>query len=146
MSRKILIKTFFAAVILLTAFGSGEAQIKTRLSPLGNLLAGIQDRADGLNYISETDADVNVFVVGRNVTVLNTETFRAANHYLPDVLIEGFPKEIVMEKLGENLSNYLEANLSDVKCFKVNSIRRDVYVVGLFQGHIVGVKTFAVET
>ncbi len=107
MSKKILIKTFFAAVILLAAFGNGEAQIKTRISPLGNVLANIQDRADTLNYISETDSDVNVFVIGRNISILNAETFRAANHFLPDVLIEDFPKEIVMEKLGENLSNYL---------------------------------------
>jgi len=152
MSRKILIKTFFAAVILLTVCSVGKAQIKTRVSPLGNLLAGIQDRADNLNYISEQDWDVNIFVIGRNVLVLNIETFRATNPFIAFEPIEEIDVESFFIRLEKrdaawtNLRNYLEANLISLKVFKVGNIRRDVYAVGLFQGHIVGIRTFAVET
>lgn len=152
MSRKFLIKTFFAAVILLTVCADGKAQFKTRISPLGNLLAGIQERADNLNYVSEQDWDVNVFVIGRNVSVLDTEIFRAAYPQILFEPIEEFPLDAFFARLENqnkswtNLRNYLEANLIQLKVFKVGNVRRDVYVVGLFQGHIVGIRTFGVET
>ncbi len=152
MSRKILIKTFFAAVILLTVCSIGKAQIKTRISPLGNLLAGIQDRADSLNYISEQDWDVNVFVIGRNVSILNAETFQAANPFIAYQPIEEIDVEVFFSRPSLqtqawiNLRNYLEAKLTQLKVFKVDDVRREVYVVGLFNGHIVGIRTFAVET
>jgi hypothetical protein len=152
MSRKILIKTFFAAVILLTVCGIGKAQLKTRVSPLGNLLAGIQDRADNLIYISEEDWDVNVFVIGRNVSVLNAESFQAANPFIAFASVEEIDVDAFFTRLEKrdaawtNLRNYLEANLTSLKVFKVGNIRRDVYAIGLFQGHIVGIRTFAVET
>jgi len=54
-----------------------------------------------------------------------------------------------LEKRDEawtRLRSYLEANLTSLKVFKIGNIRRDIYAVGLFQGHIVGIRTFAVET
>ncbi len=152
MSRKILIKTFFAAVILLTVCSIGKAQIKTRISPLGNLLAGIQDRADNLNYISEQDWDVNVFVIGRNITILSPANFQAANPFIAYQPIEEINVEVFFSRPSLqtqawiNLKNYLEANLTQLEVFKVGDVRREVYVVGLFQGHIIGVRIFAVET
>ena len=152
MNRKILIKTIFAAVILLTVCASGEAQMKTRASPLGNLLAGIQDRADNLNYISEQDWDVNVFVIARQITQLSPANFQAANPFIAFQPIEEIDVEVFFSRPSlqteawTNLKNYLEANLTQLKVFKVGDVRREVYVVGLFQGHIIGVRTFAVET
>ncbi len=152
MSRKFLIKTIFAAVILLTVCSIGKAQIKTRISPLGNLLAGIQDRADNLNYISEQDWDVNVFVIGRNITQLSPANFQAANPFIFSEPIEEIDVEVFFSRPSlqteawTNLRNYLEANLTQLHIFKAGNIRREVYVVGLFQGHIVGIRTFAVET
>ena len=152
MSRKILIKTFFAAVILLTVCSIGKAQMKTRVSPLGNLLAGIQDRADNLNFISEQDWDVNVFVIARQITQLSPATFQAANPFIAYQPIEEISVEVFFSRPSlqtqewTNLRNYLEANLAQLTVFKVGDVRREVYVVGLFNGHIVGVRTFAVET
>jgi len=126
--------------------------MKARLSPLGNLVAGIQERADSLNYISEQDWDVNVFVLGRNISILNAETFLAANPFVAYEPIEEIPVDDFFSRLENrdvawtNLRNYLEANLTSLKVFKVRTIRREVYAVGLFQGHIVGIRTFAVET
>lgn len=152
MSRKILIKTFFAAVILLTVCGIGKAQKRLCFTPLGNLLAGIQDRADNLNFISEQDWDVNIFVIGRNITQLSPANFQAANPFIAYQPIEEIDAEVFFSRPGlqtevwTNLRNYLEANLTQLHIFMAGDIRRDVYVVGLFQGHIVGIRTFAVET
>jgi len=152
MNRKILIKTFFAAVILLAVCSIGKAQIKTRVSPLGNLLAGIQDRADNLNFISEQDWDVNVFVIGRNITQLSPANFQAANPFIFSEPIEEIDARIFFSRPSlqtqewTNLRNYLEANLAQLTVFKVGDVRREITLVGLFQGHIVGVRTFAVET
>ncbi len=152
MNRKILIKTIFAAVILLVVCSIGKAQMKTRVSPLGNLLAGIQDRADNLNFISEQDWDVNVFVIGRNITQLSSANFQAANPFIVYQPIEEIDVEVFFSRPGlqtqewTSLRNCLEANLAQLTVFKVGDVRREVYVVGLFNGHIVGVRTFAVET
>ncbi len=129
-----------------------QAQLKARLSPLGSLVAGIQERADNLVYISEEDWDVNIFVIGRNVSGLNVQTFQAANPFIAFELMEEIDVDAFFARLEKrdaawtNLRNYLEANLTSLKVFKVGNVRRDVYAVGLFQGHIVGVRMFAVET
>jgi len=129
-----------------------QAQLKARLSPLGNLVAGVQERADNLVYISEEDWDVNVFVVGRNVSILNAETFQAANPFIAFEPIEEVDVDDFFSRLEKrdaawtNLRNYLEANLTSLKVFKARNVRREVYAIGLFQGHIVGVRMFAVET
>ena len=153
MSERKFIKTFLIIFILLV-FGvfTAQAQLKTRLSPLGILVAGIQERADNLVYISEQDWDVNVFVIGRNVSILNAQTFQAANPFIAFEPIEEIPVDEFFSLLENrdaawtNLRSYLEANLVSLKVFKAKNIRREVYAVGLFQGHIVGIRTFAVET
>ena len=152
LTEKFLSKAFLAVVIVLAFCISGEAQIKTRLTPLGNLVAGIQERADNLVYISEQDWDVNVFIIGRNISVLNSETFLAANPFIAFEPIEEIDVEFFLARLEKrdaawtNLRNYLEANLISLKVFKAGTVRREVYAVGLFQGHIVGIRAFAVET
>lgn len=152
LTKKFWLKTFLTITLVLAFCVSGEAQIKTRLMPLGNFVAGIQERADNLVYISEQDWDVNVFVIGRNISVLNAESFRAANPFIAFEPIEEIPVDEFFTRLENrdaawtNLRNYLEANLTSLKVFKAKNIRREVYAVGLFQGHIVGIRTFAVET
>ncbi len=151
MNKKYLLTIVF--IIALTALcASAQEFSKTRISPLGNLLAGIQDRSDSLVYISEEDWDVNAFVIGRNVSVLNVQTFKAANPKVLYETVEDFPVNVFWERLElkdyrwTRLRNYLEANLTQIHVFKTGDIRRDVYVVGLFDGHIVGVRMFGVET
>jgi len=151
MSKKILL--FILVIFTLTA-SSASAQdfYKPHPFPLGNLLSGIQERSDSLVYISEQDWDINAFVIGRNVSVLNTETFKQANPKVLYETVEDFPVNDFWQRLEQKdygwtrLRNYLEANLTQIHVFKVGDIRRDVYVVGLFQGHIVGVRMFAIET
>lgn len=151
MNKRILLQILII-LALTTLSASAQEFTKTRISPLGNLLAGIQDRSDSLRYISEEDWDVNAFVIGRNVSVLNAQTFKAAN---PKVLYETVEELLVNDFFARlesqdyrwtRLKNYLEAHLTEIHVFKVGDVRRDVYAVGLFDGHIVGVRMFAVET
>jgi len=151
MNKRILLQILIVfALTVLSA--SAQELTKTRISPLGNLLAGIQDRSDSLVYISEEDWDVNAFVIGRNVSVLNAEIFKQANPKVLYETVEDFPVNDFFGRLENQdvrwtrLRNYLEANLTQIHVFKVGDVRRDVYVVGLFDGHIVGVRMFAVET
>lgn len=151
MNKKILLLTLII-IALTTVSATAQELSKTRLSPLGNLLAGIQERSEPLVYISEEDWDVNAFVIGRNVSILNAETFKAANPRVLYETVEEFDTETFFARLEKQdfrwtrLRNYLEANLTQIKVFKVGDVRRDIYVVGLFDGHIVGVRMFAVET
>lgn len=151
MKKKILLLS-----LLIFAFAAVNAPAqnfyRSRPFPLGNLLSGIQERADNLVYISEEDWDVNAFVTGRNVSILNAETFKQSNPKILYETVEDFPVEYFWQRLEQKdyrwtrLRNYLEANLTQIHVFKVGDVRRDVYAVGLFDGHIVGVRMFAVET
>jgi hypothetical protein len=150
MNKFLNIFTMILIVLMFNAFA--QAQLKVRLSPLGSLVAGIQERADNLVYISEEDWDVNVFVIGRNVSGLNVQTFRSANPKILFEPIEDFDVDTFFARLEKRdeawteLRNYLETHLTQLHVLKVGNIRRDIYAVGLFQGHIVGVRMFAVET
>ena len=151
MNKKILLLfllIFSAAAINATA----QDFYKPRPFPLGNILSGIQERADNLVYISEQNWDVNAFVIGRNVSVLDAETFRSRYPQILFEPIEDFPADYFWARLEQQdgswtrLRNYLETNLTQIHVFKVGNVRRDIYVVGLFDGHIVGIRTFGVET
>ena len=151
MNKKILL--FVLMVFALsTVNASAQDFYKSRPFLLGNLLSGIQERSDSLVYISEQDWDVNAFVIGRNVQVLDVETFKSANPKVLYETVEDFPVNDFWSRLEQQncrwtrLRNYLEANLTQIHIFKAGDVRRDVYVVGLFDGHIVGVRMFAVET
>ncbi len=145
----LLIVVIFA---LATVSASAQELSKTRNFPLGNVLSGIQERAENLIYISEENWDVNAFVIGRHVTILNAQTFKQSNPKVLYETVEDFPVNVFWERLEQKdyswtrLRNYLEANLAQIHVFKAGDVRRDVYAVGLFDGHIVGVRMFAVET
>ncbi len=151
MSKKILL---FILIVFALATVSASAQdfYKSRPFPLGNVLGGIQERTENLVYISEEDWDVNAFVIGRNVSILNAQTFKQSNPKVLYETVEDFPVNDFWSRLEQQncrwtrLRNYLEANLTQIHIFKVGDVRRDVYIVGLFDGHIVGVRMFAVET
>lgn len=141
-----------AIFIALVVCSFAHAQDEKHSIQIGNLLAGIQRRAENLVYISEQEADVNAFVIGRNISFLDAETFRAANPKLLFEPIEDFDPETFFARLERKdkawtrLRNYLETHLIGLKIFKVGIVRRDIYAVGLFRGRIIGIRTFAIET
>ncbi|MDQ3179160.1 MAG: nuclease A inhibitor family protein [Acidobacteriota bacterium] len=122
------------------------------MNNIGNRLAAIQELAGELNFISESDNEVNAYIAGRNIITLTPESFKAANPQLQYEAVVSQSFDDVMQT-QENLRQgwallrcYLENNLSDLIVFKTGTIRREVFIVGLFDNHIIGVRSFAIET
>ncbi|MBK6750120.1 MAG: nuclease A inhibitor family protein [Pyrinomonadaceae bacterium] len=116
-----------------------------------------------LIYISETDAEIVPFVLGKAervtaedvikqtggppnepVAVVDTEAFFARLTAISDWF---GPQETRQADRFKALKEYLDEELKDIKVFKVGKIRISIYVVGIDrQGRLSGVKTTAVET
>lgn len=123
----------------------------------------IRKNAEGLFYISETDAEILPFV-GTTADKVSKEEVLAQTNNAADSAVEerdfdGFfarltevqdwfgdeEKENVQKFIG--LKEILENNLRDLKVFKVGKIELDIYVVGLdAENTLLGIKTKAVET
>lgn len=131
--------------------------------PKINLSEQIKIRAEGLWYISETDAEIFPFAGSRADSVskesLLKQIGRSADAPVEerdfDQMFERFIK--IQDWFGEEekataekfaaLKSLLEKNLTDLKVFKVGDIERDIYFVGLDkEGNLAGIQTKAVET
>lgn len=123
----------------------------------------IEKAADGLYYISETDADILPFI-GDKAEAVSQEEILKQTHKEPDAPVEERDfsefferltkiqdwfeeEELELAKKFSELKSLLEENLTDLKVFKIGQINIDIYVVGIDQeGVLMGVKTQAVET
>lgn len=132
-----------------------------------NLNAGfienLKSATEGLWYMSETDAEIKVFIGKKSDSVskenlleqieISTETSIEENTF------EDFFKNLteIQDWFGDEekatavkfseLETLLEENLKDLKVFKVGQIEIDIYVVGLdSQNRLMGITTKAVET
>lgn len=111
--------------------------------------------SSGLIYISETDSELTVVRSREKVEPLTERNFLLSLGLDPATEIETldlhqvFANPINHYRDGARwraLQNYLDANLKDVKVFKIGSIRRDVFAVGLKDGYAIGVHFVSVET
>ncbi|HEY8563329.1 MAG TPA: nuclease A inhibitor family protein [Pyrinomonadaceae bacterium] len=119
--------------------------------------------AEGLWYISETDAEIFPFTGSKADSVTKENLLRQIGAP-PDATVEerdfdqmferfikiqdwyGDEEKATAEKFAD-LKKLLEDNLTDLKVFKVGRIERDIYFVGLDrEGDLVGFQTKAVET
>ena len=116
-----------------------------------------------LIYISETDAPVTSFVGGPAANV-NVETILAQTNLPTNTPVEEIDARAFFSRLTKTerwhtdadrertkkfleLQTLLEEYLGDLKVFKIGRIRIDIYIVGIDQhGHLLGIKTQAVET
>lgn len=123
----------------------------------------IEKIAEGLIYISETDAEISAFIGEKTETVTVKEVLkqigdttdppveeRDFNEFFSRLtkLQDWFGSEeiFIAEKFAE-LKTLLEENLKDLKVFKIGKIKLDIYVVGLDnENNLTGIKTKAVET
>lgn len=123
----------------------------------------LSESLNGLIYMSETDAAIEPFEGGAAdaVTAANLLAQIGAAGDAP-VEERGFEEIFarltrVYEGGGEEqaaragrfgaLKGLMEANLTDLKVFKVGKINVDIYMVGIDgEGNLSGVKTRAVET
>lgn len=116
-----------------------------------------------LIYISETDAEIVPFVLGKaemaTARVLLEQLGRPSNTPVESVDPEAFfarltgikdwygPRELQRAKRFAELKRFLEAELSELKVFKIGNIQIDIYIVGADkEGRLAGVRTKAVET
>jgi len=123
----------------------------------------IKKTAEGLYYISETDAEILPFVGKKAGTVTSEEVLKQIEGAVDTPVEErdfigffarltemqdwfGDEEKATAEKFAE-LKDLLEKNLSNLKVFKIGNINLDIYIVGLNSDNILmGIKTKAVET
>lgn len=136
---------------------------KETKSPQADLAERIKRAAEGLWYISETDAEIFPFTGSKADSVTKENLLKQIGKPLDspveerdfDQMFERFIK--IQDWFGDEeketaekfaaLKAVLEKNLTDLKVFKVGRIELDVYFVGLDkEGNLAGFQTKAVET
>ena len=123
----------------------------------------IENAAEGLYYVSETDAEIKPFI-GRTSQAVTPEeilkqTDNAANSAVEQRDFADFFSRLtkIQDWFGDEekanaqkfvrLKEVLENNLRELRVFKVGKIQLDIYVVGLDENDkLLGIKTKAVET
>jgi hypothetical protein len=123
----------------------------------------LEKMCKGLIYMSETDADFEVFV-GDRVDSVTKEEILEQTKSSPNNLVEEKSFDEFFAKLTKiqdwfateqkqmvakfsELEKLLRENLISKKVFRIGKIQIDIYVVGLdAENKLVGVKTKAVET
>lgn len=125
------------------------------------LLAKIKARANGLVYVSETDADVQAFFAGpvTNDDIRSTITQLDARAPVEEFSFDDFFTRLASQrdwygseekKRAEQfarLKQLLIENLRGLKVLKVGHIQKTIYAAGISKaGNLLGVKMDAVET
>lgn len=131
--------------------------------PKVNLTQQIKTAAEGLWYISETDAEIFPFT-GSKADAVTKENLLNQIGKPADTPVEerGFDEMLarfitIQDWFGDEekataekfaaLKSLLEKNLTDLKVFKIGRIEVEIYFVGLdAQGNLAGIQTKAVET
>jgi len=119
--------------------------------------------AEGLSYISETDAEITPFAGEETEAVTKEEVLKQTKSAVDSPVEErGFAEFFarlteIQDWFGDEekktaqkfvrLKELMETNLKDLKVFKIGKIQLDIYVVGLnAESKLTGIKTKAVET
>jgi hypothetical protein len=123
----------------------------------------ISRACEGLVYISETDAPVTPIDLGRsdsiNGEIILQRAGIKAGTEINEVEVDRFFAKLTATKEGQSdsqkarakkflaLGKVLEKDLRSLKVYRFGQVRIDILIVGLDDaGHIVGVRTNAVET
>ncbi len=140
-----------------------DSDAGSRRSTSDNLAEHIKNAAEGLYYISETDAEIAPFI-GQTSQAVTTEKLLEQTGDAADSAVEqrdftDFFSRLtkIQDWFGDEekanaqkfvrLKEVLENNLRELKVFKVGKIRLNIYVVGLDENDkLLGIKTKAVET
>ncbi|MEQ1646464.1 MAG: nuclease A inhibitor family protein [Pyrinomonadaceae bacterium] len=129
----------------------------------GDVLALISRACEGLVYISETDAPVKPVNLGTadsiNGEIILKRAGLKAGTEINEVEADRFFAKLTAIKEGQSdsqkarakkflaLGKVLEKDLRSLKVYRFGTVRIDILIVGLdAAGHILGVRTKAVET
>ncbi|MCY7346795.1 MAG: nuclease A inhibitor family protein [Pyrinomonadaceae bacterium] len=136
---------------------------KTKDLRKDDLSEQIKQAAAGLIYISETDAEILLFIgkQAENISkdLLLSQTGNAADALVAEASFTEFFARLteIQDWFGDEeketvkkfvfLKELLEKNLRDLRVFKIGKIQLDIYVVGLdAENNFLGIQTKAVET
>jgi len=127
------------------------------------LVSGIRRLTEGLVYISELDAAIQVFIgeAGEETSGASILKQLGGNDDLPveEVSFDQFfsrltktedrysdkEKQIVWR--FRKLKEFLESNLDNLKVFRIGRVQIDIYVVGVDKkGRLIGIRTRSIET
>lgn len=127
-----------------------------------SLLDRIEKAADGLIYVSETDAPVVPFASSETTATPETMlqnlgpgvdesvdelSFAAFFDRLTGIKDWHGEREKAKAKKFLALKELLEKNLRDLTVYRIGNVQIDIYVVGIdAEGRVMGVRTKAIET
>lgn len=127
------------------------------------MIKALEEACEGLLYISETDAPIEVLMVRAQKDSELTEVVRTLTDTAKGDLGEQSPddfferltdkrewygeREKRIVKRYKELRKRLESNLSEITLFRTGRVRVDIYVIGFDkERNVVGIRTKAVET
>lgn len=126
------------------------------------IIADLRDACRGLQFISETDADIEPFIAGKpsgNDLAAYAQALALPRADIEEVTFRKFFGRLTAERewFGERekkraarfaeLQNVLEANLTSLRVIRAGKIRIEIYIAGIANsGRLAGVKTTAIET
>ena len=137
--------------------------VQNRKIKNSDLAEEIKKAAEGLYYISETDAEILPFIGEQAKAVTKEEIIRQTKSAVDSPVEERDFAEFfarlteIQDWFGDEeketvqkfvrLKELLGKNLKELKVFKIGKIQLNVYIVGLDdESKLIGVKTKAVET
>src|SRR5215204_3783383 len=154
---------YFGAKIFMSGKRKKMSVSDEAKTPKVSLSKQIKTAAEGLWYISETDAEIFPFT-GSKADSVTKESLLSQIGQPPDTPVEergfdemfarfikiqdwfGAEEKATAEKFAV-LKGVLEKNLKDLKVFKVGRIELNIYFIGLDgEGNLAGIQTKAVET
>lgn len=119
------------------------------------ILATLRKAAEGLLFISESEAELTPFCWGAD-TAVDEEGILAnpERDYEPDTAVEATTLERFFRAVPpedkakfDRLAGVLKRHLSDLCVYKVGEVEKDVYLVGkTTDGRWAGLRTTVVET
>lgn len=133
-----------------------------RSKNLHTLTRDIEKAIRGLVYVSETDSGFSVVCVenekDRTIESVVKELAKHAKGKVKVEPAESFFERLTTEKSWHSeekrkqtekfrkLKSLLDTHLSDVMCCKIGRVKIEIFILGIYEDYLVGVRTEAVET
>ncbi len=133
-----------------------------RSKNLHTLTKDIEKAIRGLVYVSETDNGFSVICVekekDRSIESVVKEFAKHAKGKVKAEPAEVFFERLITEKNWHSeerkkqtekfrkLMSLLDTQLSDVMCYKIGRVKIEIFILGIYDEHVVGIRTEAVET
>jgi hypothetical protein len=122
------------------------------MNSVDEIIEGIRVRSESLTFISETDSPVSTVRIDEFKSALTPDMFLQAIHSRLGNPIEErdydhfFDTQTKYDARWADLKQYISDNVPDLHVYAIGTTQLNIYVVGVFNGSIVGIRVYAVET